>query len=283
MRPDPRRGFTLIELLVALVLLVIVGGGLFQTLLTVQRVSAKQAEVSNLHGNLRAGMQLIQSELSEIFTDAAGQSDIESMSSTAIRYRAMRGIGEACGATTSSLKIVRGSWRGRTPDATTDSLLVYWDKDSTKTTDDVMIKMDMASATSSICPDGVTPAWHVPFGGSSLSIAPQLLTMYFPSPIRTWEPMEIGSVTDNGQLWLGIRRVRTQGTLVPVVGPLAPGGLAIEYFQANGNTTTDVNLVKSIRITMLGITDRSVSTDLGSTKNTITDTLQVRVELRNSK
>ena len=95
--------------------------------------------------------------------------------------------------------------------------------------------------------------------------------------------MEIGSVTDNGQLWLGIRRVRTQGTLVPVVGPLAPGGLAIEYFQANGNTTTDVNLVKSIRITMLGITDRSVSTDLGSTKNTITDTLQVRVELRNSK
>jgi prepilin-type N-terminal cleavage/methylation domain-containing protein len=284
MRLDPRRGFTLIELLVALLLLVIVGGGIYEMLITVQRVSRKQAEVSNLQGNLRSGMQLIQSELSEVFSNAggAGSSDIESMSATAIRYWAMRGIGEACDAQTNSVKIRQPTWSGRAPTAATDSLLVYWDKDSTKTSDDVWVPVGFTAATGSTCPDGVTAAWHLPLGGSGLTAA-QVLQIYLPSPIRTWEPMEIGSVTDNGQLWLGIRAVNSQATLVPVVGPLAANGLALEYRDKDGNVTANVNNVKSIWITLRGITDRTVSTGLGSALNTIRDSLQVRVELRNTK
>jgi prepilin-type N-terminal cleavage/methylation domain-containing protein len=283
MRLDPRRGFTLIELLVALLLLVIVGGGIYEMLITVQRVSRKQAEVSNLQGNLRSGMQLIQSELSEVFSNAggAGSSDIESMSATAIRYRAMRGIGEVCDAQTSSIKIRQPTWSGRAPTAATDSLLVYWDKDTTKTSDDDWVPAGFTAATGSTCPDGVTAAWHLPLGGSGL--ATQAATIYPPIPIRTWEPMEIGSVTDNGQLWLGIRAVNSQATLVPVVGPLAANGLDLEYRDKDGFVTANVNNVKSIWITLRGITDRTVSTGLGSALNTIRDSLQVRVELRNSK
>jgi prepilin-type N-terminal cleavage/methylation domain-containing protein len=284
MRLDPRRGFTLIELLVSLILLVIVGGGLYTTLITVQRVSRKQAEVSNMQGNLRAGMQLVQSELSEVTTNAtAPSSDIESMNATTFRYRAMRGIGEACEATTNSVKIRQPTWSGRVPTASSDSLYVYWDKDSTSTTDDVWVPQGFTAANSSTCPDGVTAAWHLPLGGSGLT-ATQVSQIFLPSPIRTWELMEIGSVTDNGQLWLGIRSISGgEAALVPVVGPLAANGLNFEYRDKDGNPTADVNLVKSILITMWGITDRTVSTGLGGTIGNVTDSLQVRVELRNSK
>jgi prepilin-type N-terminal cleavage/methylation domain-containing protein len=281
MRLDHRRGFTLIELLVSLILLVIVGGGIYEMLITVQRVSRKQAEVSNLQGNLRAGMQLIQSELSEVFSNAnAPSSDIESMSATAFRYRAMRGIGEACDAQTNFVKIRQPTWSGRVP-AASDSLYVYWDKDTTKTVDDQWIPVGFTAATPATCPDGVTVAWHLPLGGTGL--ATQAATIYPPIPIRTWEPMEIGSVTDNGQLWLGIRKVNTEATLVPVIGPLAANGLNFEYRDKDGNVTADVNYVKSILITMWGITDRTVSTGLGSALGNVRDSLQVRVELRNSK
>src|SRR6185436_8061648 len=108
-----RRGFTLVELLVSMIMLLIVGGAFYQLLLTVQRVSTKQTEVSALRGNLRAGMQLIQSELGEVFTNAAAATtDIVSMSPTAFQYRAMRGVGETCDITTSHIKAKRALWNG---------------------------------------------------------------------------------------------------------------------------------------------------------------------------
>ena len=157
---------------------------------------------------------------------------------------------------------------------------MYWDVDSTKTSDDSLIKMGFTGPASSTCPNG-DAAWTLTLG--TALTAGQVATMWFPNPIRTWEPMEIGSVTDNGQLWLGIRKVRSENTLIPVVGPLDAGGLALEYRDAGGNVTADVNQVKSIWITLRGITDRRVTSGVGSAITAITDTLQVRVELRNSK
>lgn len=281
MRQASRRGFTLIELLVALILLVIVGGGLYQVLLTVQRVSGKQAAVSNLHGNLRTGIQLIQSELAEVSTNSvAPSSDIESMSATAFRYRAMRGIGEVCEApSVSTVKIRQLTWGGRQLTPGTDSLYIYLDKDTTKTSDDEWLPESFSGVASSTCPDGGA-AWTLTLG-TNLN-ATQFGQLWTPSPIRTWEPMEIGSVTDNGQLWLGMRKVMSENTLVPVVGPLDAGGLDMRYYDA-GSQTANVNLVKTIWITLRGITDRTVNTGVGSALGTVKDTLQVRVELRNSK
>ena len=72
-----RRGFTLVELLIALVMMVLVAGGIYSLMVTTHRVSRKQTEISNLQGNLRGGLNLVQSELQEIYTDAAvGASDI---------------------------------------------------------------------------------------------------------------------------------------------------------------------------------------------------------------
>lgn len=279
-----RRGFTLVELLVALIMLVVVGGALYRLLITVQRVSGRQTEVSNLQGNLRAGMQLVQSELSEVFTNAgAGTSDIlGTLSSTAIRYRAMRGLGETCEITTSYVKVRTDNFNGRLPTAGTSRLFFLWDRDSTKVTDDQWLDLPITAVSSSTCPDGITPA-------TTLSVtltADQRDSTYVPSVVRTWEEMEIGQVTDGGQRWLGIRSVTAGETaLVPVIGPLEASGNGVNFTYLGDNNwiAATPSTVKSIVVTLRGVTDRRVNTGVGSAQGTVSDSLQFRIQLRNSQ
>jgi prepilin-type N-terminal cleavage/methylation domain-containing protein len=282
-RPEgSHRGFTLVELLVAMIMLVIVGTGLYQTLITVQRVSAKQTEISNLQGNLRTGMQLVQSELAELFTNAgAGTSDLVNPSATLLRYHAMRGIGETCEVTASEVKIQSASWNGTVPKAG-QHLLLLWDQDSTLASDDVWLELTPTGGPSlaALCPDGVTAAYSVPVTLTD----PQRTTIYPPSPVRTLEEMELGLVASSGQNWLGIRSISAgEVALIPVIGPLAAGGVTFEYRDASDNVTATPENVKTILVVLRGITDRTVATGLGSTQGNPIDSLQVRIQLRNSR
>jgi len=278
-----RRGFTLIELLVSLIMLVIVGGALYKLLVTVQRVSGRQTEVSNLQGNLRAGTQFVQSELGELASNAAGaSSDIVSMSATNLRYKAMRGLGETCEIALGSVKVQRATYSGTIPVQNQDWLWFLWDKDSTLVADDVWLSLPITGVSSSTCPDGTTPSMTLTLG-TALTTAQRDET-YAPSPIRTWEQMEIGPVTSGGQLWLGVRSIsHNQDDLLPLAGPLAAGGLAFQYYKSDGTTTTDVNLVKLITVTLIGATDRQVHKGVGGAMEIEMDTLQVRIQLRNSR
>ncbi len=277
-----RRGFTLIELLVALVMLVVVGGALYRLLITVQRVSGRQTEVSNLQGNLRAGMQLIQSELGELATNSgAATSDILNMSSSSIRYRAMRGLGETCEITTSSVKVRTDNYNGRLPNPA-DRLFFLWDHDSTKVTDDEWLDLPITGVSGSTCPDGTTPA-------TTLAVtltADQRDSTYAPSPVRTWEEMEIGRVSENGRVWLGIRSQSAgESALAPVIGPLKSTGNGVNftYLAADNSVAVTPSAVKSIVVTLWGVTDRRVNTGAGSAQGTVTDSLQFRIQLRNSQ
>jgi prepilin-type N-terminal cleavage/methylation domain-containing protein len=277
-----RRGFTLIELLVALILLIIVGGGLYQVLITVQRVSQKQAAVSSLQGNLRAGMQLIQGELQEIATNATASpatSDITAMTSTLLTYNAMRGVGETCEVSATLVKVRKSSYSGRDPVATRDALRLYTDADTTLITDDTWPSYAISGVNgAAACPDGAA-AW-----GLTVTTIPTPTNVWVPGPIRTYETMQIGLVNDAGQDWLGIRSISgSEATLVPVVGPLTSTGLNFAYFAADGSVTATTTAVKAIRITLFGITDRTVATGLGSARGIPRDTLMFQVQLRNSR
>jgi prepilin-type N-terminal cleavage/methylation domain-containing protein len=276
-----RRGFTLIELLVSLIMLVIVGGALYKLLVTVQRVSGRQTEVSNLQGNLRAGVQFVQSELGELASNAAGaSSDIVSMSATNLRYKAMRGLGETCEITATGVKVQRGTYSGAVPIAGRDRLWFLWDHDSTLVADDTWHDLAITDVAASTCPDGTTPSMTL----SVTLTAHQVDSTYAPSPVRTWEEMEIGPVTVGGQLWLGVRSIsHNQDDLLPLAGPLAAGGLAFEYREADGSVTANPNWVKIIRVTLIGATDRQVHKGVGGAMEIEMDTLQVRIQLRNSR
>lgn len=275
-----RGGFTLIELLVSLVMLILVATAMFSTLTTMQRVTRRQTGVAQMQGSLRSGLQLIQTELQEIATNnAAATSDIRSLSATAVRYRAMRGIGESCEVSATGVKIRQSSYNGlHAPTTGRDGLLLFLEgADSTLTTDDSWLELTPIVVTASNCPDG-DAAWTVTTPVATPALA------WVPGPIRTYEEMAIGFKTDAGQNWLGIRSLGLgEAELIPVVGPLDANGVGFLYYDVDGNETATASAVASIVITLRGVTDRTVNVGVGSTLAIATDSLSVRVQLRNSR
>src|ERR1051325_10620588 len=247
MEAEQRRGFTLVELMVALLLLVIVGGGIYSLLITMQRVNRRQTEVSGMQGALRTGLQLVQSELQEVAPNSStGVSDIVAMSGSSITYRAMRGMGETCSVATTAVKVRQSSYNGlRTPASPREGLLLYVDGDTTKPSDDSWFKTDNPTITSSTCPDG-TPAWSF----SVTLTAAQVSATTVPGPVRTFEQMQIGRITDAGQDWLGIRSISNgDAALIPVVGPITSNGIGFSYFDLLGAATAVPTSVRAIVIT----------------------------------
>jgi prepilin-type N-terminal cleavage/methylation domain-containing protein len=290
---NSRRGFTLIELLFSLFMMVIVAGGIYTLMVTVYRVTRTHTEISKVQGNLRAGMELTKSELQEIYTDAAtGASDIVSGTATAITYSSMRGIGETCGITPGggAVQIRQSSYSGRIPEQGRDILWLFQDRDTLVSTDDVWLPKPItgvAAGTCTILP--ADPSWDLavpslvaaevidPVGG----VDPLVHT---PGPIRTAETMEMGLVTDAGDDWLGIRSVSgLEAALTPVMGPLETGGVDFRYLDGGNVPTGTMSAVKSIVLKLRGISPELVHTGLGSALATKTDSVVVRVHLRNSR
>jgi prepilin-type N-terminal cleavage/methylation domain-containing protein len=281
-----RRGFSLVELLVALVMLVIVAGGVYELLVAVQRTTRRQTEISNVTGNLRNGMHLVQNELQEISTaSATGASDISAITPTSVTYRAMRGIGETCGVTTTTVKIRQSSYSGRAPDATRDSLLLYQDTDTTKTSDDVWLPLDITAVGAGTCTNGAaTASWDlgVTLNASQVTGPPPLI--FTPSPVRTYEVMQLGKVTDAGSDWLGIRsNSNGENTLVPVIGPLTTSGVSLRFYDGTNTETSTLSAIKFIKLVLRGITAQRVNTGMGSALGNPTDSMLVHVQLRNSR
>jgi prepilin-type N-terminal cleavage/methylation domain-containing protein len=283
MRTPDRRGFSLIELLIALVMLGLFAGAFYNVLIAVQRTSGRQTHQANMQGNLRAGIQLVQTELQDLRTDGVNDTDILSMSGSAIRYRVMRGVGEACSHSNSGVEIRQSTFSGpHAPNPSFDSLAIYVDGDSTRTDDDTWMLTPFTGGGASTCPDGEA-AWT-----ASVNLTAQDGSIYSPSPIRTYEEMELGLVTSGGKDWLGIRAInKSENTLIPVIGPLATGGVAFEYFDINntaltGNTQATRSDVRTITITLTGITDQTVHTGVGSAVSNPTDVITIRIQLRNA-
>jgi prepilin-type N-terminal cleavage/methylation domain-containing protein len=276
-----RRGFTLVELLVALVLLLIVGGGMYSLLLTVQRVARRQVEISGMHGSLRTGLQLIQSELQEIASNVgAGTSDILAMNPTSIQYRAMRGTGETCSVSQTAVVVRDSTWSGlRAPASPREGLALYVDGDSTITSDDTWRLFNNPTISASTCPDG-SPGWSF----AVTLTAVQVDSIHVPGPARTYERMEIGRINDGGADWLGMRSISAGETaLIPVVGPITSNGVSFTYYDVNNNMiTTPASAVASIVITLTGVSERAVNTGVNGALGTVSDSLSVRVQLRNS-
>jgi hypothetical protein len=277
--------------LLSLFMMIIVAGGIYRLMVTVYRVTRKQTEISNVQGNLRAGMQLVQSELQEIYTDAAlGQSDIVTPGATLIQYSSMRGIGETCGLVPGEIHVRQLSYSGRKPATGRDQLLLFQDRDTLTQSDDVWLTRPITEVQDGTCPVGdPDPSWilAVPALVADDLVEPVAGTplIFAPGPLRTIELMEMGLVTDGGKDWLGIRAVGITGedALVPVIGPLATGGLAFEYRDGSATITAVPTAVKTIVVKLWGISAQSANTNLGSTVGNFRDSVVVRVQLRNSR
>jgi prepilin-type N-terminal cleavage/methylation domain-containing protein len=277
------RGFTLVEVMMAIVVMLVVTGAIYKLLTTTQRLTRAQAARVDLQSNERTAAFVVPNELRELNTVIGGtvaQNDIIDPQPSSIQYRAMRGIGYVCQATSTELRLFRGSWSGyRDPGTPRDAAYVFVQTDPTVGSDGTWVPETItAVSTANTCPGGVAAI--------TLTITPALATVpVVRTPVRTYEIMLLGLYVSDGKSWLGARSVSAgEAAFQPLLGPLQDAtGFTLKYYDnANAETTVKEN-VRSIRLTVKGITSDRVSTSGGSSViGYVQDSVVSQVTLRNA-
>ncbi len=267
-----RGGFTLVELLISLVMLAIVGNAMLALVVTMHRITRKQSETAAMQGSLRTGFQLLQTELVELSPE-----DLIELNADRLRYRAMRGLGESCEVTSTTVKVAKSSYTGlRVPTAGRDGIWLFVEGDSTRSDDDRWTPLALSAVGAAACPGG-GEAWALEVAVGEADSAKTVV----PSPVRTYEEMEIGQVEEEGQHWLGIRSVGFgEASLIPLSGPVTWNGVRFTYLNGSDAPTGSAALVRSMIVTLRGITERPIGTSLAGLVRG-TDSLQLRIRLRN--
>jgi prepilin-type N-terminal cleavage/methylation domain-containing protein len=268
-----RRGFTLVELILAMIAMLIVSGAVYQLLLTTQRLSRRQAEQLRLQSNVRGAVLAVVNELRELATldgGGRGQNDILSIAPNAITYRAMRGTGFSCqAATATQLQISRNGFSGhRDPQAGRDSALAYVEAplDSQPTWVPVAIT---SVSTAARCPgsmgEGITLG--IPATASLAGTAAG-------APVRLFELMELRLYQSGGESWLGMRSIGAGEAIQPLFGPLSDAnGFRLQYLDGSGMPTSNITGIKSIMVTVRGVSNAGVEAEELTTQVTLRNVL----------
>ena len=275
------RGFTLVEMLIGLVLLGIVSTTIYRVLTTNQRLSRAQTEQVSLQSSVRLGALAVANELREIGINSAGGTDILAMSANGITYRAMRSSGMACAVTTTQVTIRNTAttfYSTRNIVAVQDSLVLYVESDSTISTDDAWVVLPITAVAGTTCGGAAAIALTTTIPAGTVA------NVKLDAPVRTFEVMELGVTAVGGQNWLGVRSVSAGQAMQAALGPIAANGLDLEYYTTAAGTTTTTNRaqVQSIRINIRGVTDRTVRAAGQDPLALDTDSLAMRITLRNA-
>jgi prepilin-type N-terminal cleavage/methylation domain-containing protein len=285
-----QRGFTLIELLIALVMMGIVTAGLYSMLIRTQRLTRAQTEQLDLQSNVRTTALVVPSELRELNTfvgaiDPGPQVDITEALPTSITYRAMRGLGFLCQPSTATeIRLLKATWTGYRDPAVNDhgdGAYIFLENQKDLTSDDAWQQTAISSVTAGTC--GVnTPAIVLT---NALGAIPAGLETG--TPVRTYERMKLALYQTGGKSYLGAQSVSGGAALEPLLGPLkdddnvAPG-LSFKYLDAAGNVTAAKANIKSIVLTVRGVTEGKISRSGGDHIAQGTDSLVTMISLRNA-
>lgn len=288
-----RRGFTMVELLVALVLLGIVSAALYRVLVNNQRLYVAQTQRIDLSQNIRAAAAILPAEFREL---DASEGDIGAMSATSIQIRAMRWLGFLCavpnlgGALNGVGLIIRGGdlgqplFFGSRGINQSDSLLVYYDGNQASRTDDFWATGTITAAPNGQnCTDGTNGQrliTTINLLGLGANVA-GAITMG--APVRGFERVTYQlyqSPADN--LWyIGFQPFGQ--TMQPLIGPVLPNGLALQYYDVNGNVTAVRNQVARIDITVRARTTAAVRAGGQAALQIGVDSVVTSVALRNNR
>jgi prepilin-type N-terminal cleavage/methylation domain-containing protein len=250
-------GFTLVEVMISLTLTLVVAGTLYSLLVGTQRITRAQAQRVEVQSNVRAGSLIVLNELRELSAvpgGSGGQNDILVAGSTALVYRAMRGIGFICGIpNATAIRIARSTFTGhRDPQAGRDDALVLIEDRADAGAEDIWLSTKIVSvATGAPCPGALGRGITVTVPAGALVAGLQAGT-----PVRITEVMELRLYESEGRSWLGARSVSSGEAIQPLVGPLVRGsGLRLEYLDVAGTPTADRTSIRSIRVALRGTTE----------------------------
>ena len=253
---------------------------IYRLLNSSQRLSLAQAEQVSLQSNVRTGSLVVPNELRELNTFVAGslaQNDIIlPLAADAITYRAMRGLGFLCQAPAAGeLRIAQSSWTGlRDPAANRDDVYLFIDGDADDEADDVVApgghhRREQLDLAAPYRPSGSRPP--------RCCLRSKCIHRFGPS--RSWSS---SCTTPTAQWWLGARSVNPGEAVQPVLGPLTANGFQLEYLNSLGVATADEKAIKSIRVTVRGLTEDAVRHGGFGAMGHPGDSLVTQVMLRNS-
>jgi len=262
------RGFTLVELLVVVVLGGLMLLSIYQVLITNSRTyTVNNAQIQGQQ-SLRAGMDVLFSELREI---SAEEGDIVSMGVDQIKIRTSRAFALACATDyTVSPPTVTAYRVGPLLEAG-DSVFIFADNDTNRTLDDTWLTRKIQKTDTTVTCAGAP--------GQELTItnlASTGDTVRVGAPVRAFLTYTYGLYTIDGENYLG-RQVSTAGSPDPLVGPLVPTlGVTFRYLDSIGGVTTVPTDVAQIEVTL-----RYQSQVRTSQNRVVRDSIVARVYPRN--
>ena len=266
MKTGDRRGFTLVELMIVAVVGAMVVGATYQILLSSQRALTVQTAQIQGQQTVRAGLDILFSELREI---SRSEGDILTMGSDRIEIRAMRAFGLVCGTsvTGSPLRVQK---IGRFFEDG-DSIMVFADNNPDVASDDTILAGDVGGIdTTQTCWGGdAAQSLTVP----ALTAALANDTVRLGAPVRGFTIYTYGLYTVGGEDYLARK---SGATTAPLVGPLAPNGVSFVYLDSLGSVTTNPRAVSRIEVTL-----RSKSKVLNQRGLPVADSLSTAIYLRN--
>ena len=249
-------GFTLVELLVVVVIGALILGATYQVLAVQERSYRQQSAVISTQQTMRDALAVLESELREI-SPAAG--DLLMMTPDSLTFRAYRAAGFLCDIIPGQRIVVQevpaATPGGGTAFTAGATLLFFIENQQQTGTDDDWGAVVITDAPD---PNGTCAAWGGGRGTvlevSSFPFGSIGSTIFFGAPVRSVETLTYGVYDIDGEPVLA--RHTVGGSLVPVIGPLAPNGQGpvFRYFDANGNPTTNPTAVARIEIVVRGRT-----------------------------
>ena len=275
-----RAGFTLVEMLLAMIIFVLTVSLIYASMQLMEKVQRTASEKAGSQLTLRSGSQTVAVELREVNNVAGvGTSDLVAITGSSVTYWAMRNSGMTCQVANNEVRIRLGpTYSGyRLPDMPSDSLLVFADHDSVSVADDEWVQAPvLGSVSASTCPDG---AAALAIGTSGLVVADYQV----PGPVRTFELMQLAITTSGGRQYVGAQSLSGGGGMQPVIGPITSGGLQFVYRDSAGAITTVPSAVRTIDLTVYSETSRPVTTLGGGVGALLSDSLALRILLRNAR
>jgi hypothetical protein len=187
----------------------------------------------------------------------------------------MRGLGFLCQAPAAGeLRILKSTWTGlRDPTGSPYHVYLFVDGDVDDDDDDVWLPVVITGVTASTC--GAEAAFR-------LATAAVLPAVKVHTPVRLYEVMELKLHSADGEWWLGARSLTAGGAVQPILGPLTANGFQLEYLNSLGVATADETAIKSIRLTVRGLTEDAVRQGGFGAMGNPEEVLVTQVLLRNS-
>jgi prepilin-type N-terminal cleavage/methylation domain-containing protein len=238
----PRRfateeGFTLVELMVAMVLGLVVIGGVFGVLISQSRHVGLNRETMDARETLRGAASLLSSELRH---GSASRGDLYAIASNTFTIRSVQGTGVVCAKAPGLPRYALWQESGTFGAAVGDSAVVL--SATHKTWSNLRVSNVWASPAAvglAACAwPGLSPTLAVELvpvvPADTLGVGPG-------SVITAFRQTQYGLFSRDGRWWLG-RKVGSAASYDLVTGPLlAPtnGGLVFSYHDETGAVTTD--------------------------------------------